>query len=155
MSFFILEGVYHLIAFGELAFDLIPGISYISQPTSAIIFASFGLILYRKWKIKALFVLLSTYCLWEITFDGLAWILSQPLQLGFIFCAWTATILISYRILKPKINLNHWSILPFFVATIFFLSDYPFHIYFDTGMYGQMVSEITVCLLTWYCVNPK
>lgn len=149
LSFFLFEGAAVLFTAGEKTFDLVPGISLVSLPSSAIIFSIFGFALWLKWKHLAPFFLAATWAFWELTFDGWNY-LSQPFMWR-MDAFWLVLIASAILIAKPKFNFNNYSSVLLFCFVLFS------HAY-QNDLINFIWSPISQCfsfLFTWKSVEAK
>ena len=152
LSFFLFEGFYGLLMFGEKTFDLIPNISLVSYPTSAILFSLFGFVLYSKWKIYAPLMLLSTWAIWELSYVTASYFI-YPVSHFLTPFIWIALIGITYYLAKPKFNFTNWSavLLFFFYGNIIYLN----LLYSIPVIITESLSQLTMFIFIFKSVNPK
>ena len=152
LSVFLFEGFYVLITAGEKTFELIPNITLVSEPTSAIFFPLFGFALYFKWNFYAPLMLGAVYSFWECSYTSIYYIthLTQYFLMPFL---WIALIFIALIYVQPKFNFTNLS-----AVILFFTYGNLIYSYFVYPQYLtiiQILSQLTIFLFTWKSVNPK
>ena len=150
LSLFLFEGFYGLLMFGEKTFDLIPNVSFVSYPTSAIFFSLFGFAIYSKWKIYSPLIFLATYSLWEISYVTYSYIINPHFLMPLI---WLGLIALALIIAKPRFNFNNWtSILLFFFYGNFIYANslHPIPI-----IIAEPLTQLTIFLFIWKSICPN
>ena len=152
LTIFLFEGVYVLITAGEKTFELIPTITLVSEPTSAIFFSLFGFALYFKWNFYAPLMLGAIYSFWELSYTTLYYVTHLP-QYFLMPFLWTALIFIALIYVQPKFNFTNLSaVILFFTYGNLIYSSF---VYPQYPVIAQILSQLTIFLFTWKSVNPK
>ena len=152
LSFFLFEGFYGLLMFGEKTFDLIPNIPFISYPTSAIFFSIFGFAIYSKWKTYSPLILASTWAIWELSYVTASYFI-YPVSHFLTPFIWIALIGITYYLAKPKFNFTNWSavLLFFFYGNIIYLN----LLYSIPVILTESLTQLTIFIFIWKSVQPN
>jgi hypothetical protein len=146
-------------------FEVIPYVPEIpSKPTSAILFAIFGLILYFRFKGQAPLIFGFSYSVWDlISVPG--WYLRNQSLTGSgvpyysMYYVWGLIIIATFIFVKPKIDLTHYMSVIFFIYWISIpaeLLQIPGALGGDLrGITGLSISEIMWFAFFLKSVYPK
>lgn len=146
----LVEAVGVLFTDGESTFDVIPDIPYISYPSSAIFFSIFGAVLYKKWKFNAPLMLFGAYGFWESVGAPTSFYLNGSNFHWVINSIWILLVILAYVVVKPKINLNNWSVV--FLFYVYANEGYPWQAH---HLFVETMTQIALGIFIWKSFNPK
>jgi hypothetical protein len=160
MLFFLEYGAYVFIRFGWpytiRIFSFLGAFSIPVTLNSLVIFPVFGLMLYRKFQLKALPMFVVTGLLFEISMELTGAFFEGPagqFPIPDVMEVWCLVVLICLFVVRPKINVNNWAS----VALFYWWVQSPFF-YFafkSSGDIYQAIQEVIFCAWVWLSFKPR